>query len=166
MPNYELKLYPNSMSETLKNLLTSLRIKKEHFPSEVIYEEEEYSKEKSNRNKSINPRFITSKNLGKLSSDYTPKKIKSQKRKGKSHKFKTQHITSSSYRDTSEEKRDIKNNNIFSVLEGLRLNQQIAKTFVKKRNNKQNLIHLKLPHKLKKEIESLNFKVVYPIDKR
>ena len=124
MPNYELKLYPNSMSETLKNLLTSLRIKKEHFPSEVIYEEEEYSKEKSNRNKSINPRFITSKNLGKLSSDYTPKKIKSQKRKGKSHKFKTQHITSSSYRDTSEEKRDIKNNNIFSVLEGLRLNQQ------------------------------------------
>lgn len=172
MPNCELKLYPNCMSETLKNLLTSLRIKKEHFPSEVIDEEEEYSKEKSNRNKSINTRFITSKNLGKLSSDYTPKKIKSQKRKGKSHKFKTQHITSSSYRDTrniiasksSEEKRDIKNNNIFSVLEGLRLNQKIAKTFVKKRNNKQSLIHLKLPHKLKKEIESLNFKVVYPID--
>ena len=163
----ELKLNSNNMNETLKSLITSLKFKKEHFPEEIIEEqEEEYSKEKSKRNKSINPKYITSKNLGKLSSDYTPKKIKSSKRKGKSLKFKTQHSHNQISSIPIEENQELarNNQNIVSVLESLRLNQKIAKTLIKKKKSKKHLIHLKVPHKLKKEIDSLNFKVIYPID--
>ena len=70
-------------ADDFKFLITSI-----DKPRHRILIEEDSKKERIKRNKSINPRFYSIKEINKLSSNDTPKKKKSRNKKGKSVKFK------------------------------------------------------------------------------
>jgi hypothetical protein len=70
-------------ADDFKFLITSI-----DKPRHRILMEEDSKKERIKRNKSINPRFYSIKEINKLSSNDTPKKKKSRNKKGKSVKFK------------------------------------------------------------------------------
>ena len=87
-----LKKYHSSEISSTENtddfrfLITS--IDKPHL---LILKEDDNKKEKAKRNKSINPKFYSIKDINQLSSNETPKKKKSRNTKGKSVKFKIFH---------------------------------------------------------------------------
>ena len=110
------------------------------------------------RNRSINPKFVAVQNLNQLSSNYTPKKKKSGNKKGKTVKFKTPHED-----ETIQEENEINNEttNLVTFLENM-----LTKTHSKRKISKKDLIHLKVPNKLRKEIDCLNLDIVYPVENR
>ena len=116
-------------------------------------------KERVRRNRSINPKFVYVQNLKQLSSNYTPKKKKSGNKKGKSVKFKIHQ--EEHHLQEKEEEIDTNNSNFATFLENI-----LIKTHSKRRTSKRNLIHLKVPNKLKKEIDCLNLDVVFPVENR
>jgi len=110
-------------------------------PHHGILKEDDTKREKSKRNKSINPKFYSIKDINELSSNVTPKKKKFKTKKGKSVKFKIGHDTQSQFPEKIE-------------------------FFPEKKISKKYLIQLKLPNKLKKEIDSLSLNIVYPMENR
>ena len=128
-------------ADDFKFLITSI-----DKPRHRILIEEDSKKERIKRNKSINPRFYSIKEINKLSSNGTPKKKKSRNKKGKSVKFKIFNYES----------------NIPEKVEKVELIPETKK----KSSKKKYLTQIKLPNKLIKEIDSLKLNIIYPMENR
>ena len=154
-----LKKYHSSEISSTENtddfrfLITS--IDKPHL---MILKEDDNKKEKSKRNKSINPKFYSIKDINQLSSNETPKKKKSRNTKGKSVKFKIFHDESNIPEKVELIPESINYNNPFE--------EMLIKSQNKKKISKKNKIQLKVPNKLRKEIDSLSLNIIYPMDNR
>ena len=135
-------------------LITSID---KHRP--LILNEDDTRKEKIKRNKSINPRFYSIKEINKLSSNDTPKKKKPRNKKGKSVKFKIFNSESNIPEKVELIPEYIKDQNPFEEM-------LITSHNKKKSSKKKYLIQLKLPNKLIKEINSLSLNIIYPMDNR
>ena len=154
-----LKKYHSSEISSTENtddfrfLITS--IDKPHL---IILKEDDNKKEKAKRNKSINPKFYSIKDINQLSSNETPKKKKSRNTKGKSVKFKIFHDESNIPEKVELIPESINYNNPFE--------EMLIKSQNKKKISKKNKIQLKVPNKLRKEIDSLSLNIIYPMDNR
>ena len=154
-----LKKYHSSEISSTENtddfrfLITS--IDKPHL---MILKEDDNKKEKAKRNKSINPKFYSIKDINQLSSNETPKKKKSRNTKGKSVKFKIFHDESNIPEKVELIPESINYNNPFE--------EMLIKSHNKKKISKKNKIQLKVPNKLRKEIDSLSLNIIYPMDNR
>ena len=140
-------------TDDFKFLITS--IDKPHLR---ILKEDDNKKEKAKRNKSINPKFYSIKDINQLSSNETPKKKKSRNNKGKSVKFKIFHDESNIPEKVELIPESINYNNPFE--------EMLIKSHNKKKISKKNKIQLKVPNKLRKEIDSLSLNIIYPMDNR
>ena len=124
-----------------------------------ILNEENTKKERIKRNKSINPRFYSIKEINKLSSNDTPKKKKSRNKKGKSVKFKIFNSETNIPEKVELIPQYIKYQNPFEEM-------LITPHNKKKSSKKKYLIQLRFPNKLTKEINSLSLNIIYPMDNR
>ena len=140
-------------TDDFKFLITS--IDKPHLR---ILKEDDNKKEKAKRNKSINPKFYSIKDINQLSSNETPKKKKSRNNKGKSVKFKIFYDESNNPEKVELLPESINYNNPFE--------EMLNKSHNKKKISKKNKIQLKVPNKLRKEIDSLSLDIIYPMDNR
>ena len=118
-------------------------------------------KEKIKRNKSINSKYIFIQNLQQLCSNSTPKKKKSLYKKGKSVKFR---LISDQCPVNIQEEYEINNETTTNFANFLE--QMLTKSHSKRKISKKNTIHLKVPNKLRKEIDNLKIDIVYPVENR
>ena len=143
---------------SLKHSITSL----EKLSPSILKENPEVTKkERVKRNHSINSKYMSIQNLKQLSSNSTPKKKKSGKNKGKSVKFKLPQNEPVYLEEEEELYLDTTNSNFANYLEGMMINSQRKKGISKK-----NSIFLKVPNKLKKQIEFLSLDIVFPVENR
>ncbi len=115
-------------------------------------------KEKIKRNKSINSKYIFIQNLQQLCSNSTPKKKKSLYKKGKSVKFR---VISDQCPVNIQEEYEINNETTTNFANFLE--QMLTKSHSKRKISKKNMIHLKVPNKLRKEINNIKIDIVYPV---
>ena len=142
----------------LKFLVTSIDKSIHHIMKESPEKEK---RERLKRNRSINPKFYDLQNLNQLSSNHTPKKKKSGNKKGKSVKFKISQISQEDSIIPEENEIHNETTNLVNFLENM-----LTKSHSKRKMSKRNLIHLKVPNKLRKEIDLLSLDIVYPVDNR
>ena len=127
--------------------------------------EKKERKRKAKRNKSINPKYFSNQNLKQLSSKETPKKKKSRNGKGKSVKFRITNYEESVIPE-EEDELNSETTNKDNILENMLTKAYSTHVNHEKRRSKKALIHLKLPSKLKKEIDLLSLDIVYPVENR
>ena len=142
-----------------KFLITS----KERINPQTSKETPEIPKiQKIKRNRSINPKYIFIQNLQQLCSESTPKKKKSLYKRGKSVKFRISPEQDQSPTPYIEEY-EINNDTtkFANFLENI-----LIKSHYKRKISKKNSIHLKVPNKLRKELDNLNLDIIYPFDNR
>ena len=142
----------------IKFLVTSIDKLNPHITKEFPEKEK---RERIKRNRSINPKLIEIQNLNHLSSNHTPKKKKSGNKKGKSVKFKVSQISHEDSIIPEENEINNETTNLVNFLENM-----LTKSHSKRKISKRNLIHLKVPNKLRKEIDLLSLDIVYPVENR
>ena len=154
--DYEISSSDNIID--LNHLITSI----DKFNPPILKENPEIiKKEKLKRNRSINPKYVSTQNLNQLSSNLTPKKKKSGNKKGKSVKFKVHQEEPEEPLYPEEETVKFDTTNFALFLENM-----LTKSHSKGRIAKKNTIYLKVPNKLKKEIDMLPLDIVFPVENR
>ena len=157
--NYSSEMSSLNSKDNFNFLLTSIDKGDTRTSNENLKKER---KRKTKRNKSINPKYFSIQNLKQLSAKDTPKKKKSRNAKGKSVKFR---ITNYEESIIPEEENEINSEttNNENILDNMLI--KAYSTHIK-RKSKKALIHLKVPSKLKKEIDLLSLDIVYPVENR